>query len=98
MYNLNKIAPKFQELELLIPYDKAVYVQTMTQKVDIEYTFFYWVKRINEKSFIVTDAYVPSQRCSGVTTEVTEEGEAEIMMHSAIPPKCWGHKTTIFSY
>ena len=92
MYKLNSIDPKFVKPKLYIPYDVASYIQTMTQKVDIEYTFFCGVNRIDDTTFVVDDVYVPSQRCSGVTTEVTVEGEAEVMMHFAKAPKLWGHK------
>lgn len=71
----------------------------LVQECPIEISWLSSVTRDEDGDFVIHDVYVPLQTCSGTTTNISQEGESEMLMElvDAGRPqeinrlKCWGH-------
>ena len=71
----------------------------LVKNCDIEIAWMASVHRDDDNDFVIRDVYVPLQECGAASTDISEDGDAELMMEllgqglasEVNALRCWGH-------
>lgn len=92
--NRLKLETKFLNLpKLVIPYQIMKEIINIVHNVSTEVTWYLTTKKV-KNTITVKDIIIPHQECNQVNTEITEEGESEMLDFQAannVFYGVWGH-------